>query len=238
MSFEQAKQFAGNATIGLFGAGHLGRAIARGLLDAGWDPGRLSICHRGSQETNSELLCAGLNGHVADAQDVVRSARILLYLVRPQNYTAIGDFALPDDSLLVSFLAGVPLAKIPAAASNRVRVMTSAPDTLRRRNGIAALYPQDHSVIRELLEALGLRIVALGSEADFHAFTALGPCLPIALTCWDGLGRTADDEAILETARKEGLPDYAPILQWAHSVRPRGQGEAERDRYLAEAATP
>ena len=152
-----------------------------------------------------------------------RSARILLYLVRPQNYTAIGDFALPDDSLLVSFLAGVPLAKIPAAASNRVprhdqrpptpcAAATASPPSTRRTIPSSANSSKPSGFASSLLAA----------KADFHAFTALGPCLPIALTCWDGLGRTADDEAILETARKEGLPDYAPILQWAHSVRPRG----------------
>jgi pyrroline-5-carboxylate reductase len=240
MSLELIQRFLGGSTIGLFGAGHLGRAIAEGLLEAGLPSHHLAICHRGSEKTHRELAASGLTGLVATTENVTRQSKILLYLVRPQDYLVIRDFDLREDSLFISFLAGVPLKNLPvrAAEVHSVRVMTSAPDTLRRRNGIAALYPADNPLTREILESLGLRVVLLREESDIHAFTALGPCLPIALTCWEGLGNQINDSELLETARIYSMPDYQSILQWAHSVRPRLLSAEERKRYLVQATTP
>jgi pyrroline-5-carboxylate reductase len=240
VSFALINRFLGDSNIGLFGAGRLGRAIAQGLLEAGLPRRNLVICHRGSEETNRELLSAGLVDLVSSREQVVRRSRILLYLVRPQNYQAIRNFDLREDSLFISFLAGIHLDRLPINVpdSRRIRVMTSAPDTLRRRNGIAALYPADNLLTRETLEALGLRCVPLQQESDIHAFTALGPCLPIVLTYWESVGRDIDDRELLETAEEFGLPDYQPILRWVHSVRPRRLSPKEIDRYLAQAATP
>lgn len=240
MSFDLTRKFLGNSILGLFGTGHLGRAIAKGLLDAGFPRQNLAICHRGSRDTEGELAAAGLSDLAIGREEVAERSRILFYLVRPQDRSAIGDFKLREDCLFVSFLAGVPLRNLPLdiAYEQRVRVMTSAPDTLRQRKGIAALYPTDTPLIREVLEALGLRIVALRQESDIHAFTALGPCLPIVLTYWDSLGYRIEDSELLETAERFGLPDYYPILQWAHVVRPKGLADEARDRYLAQAATP
>ena len=240
MILDLTRQFLGDSTLGLFGAGQLGRAIAKGLLDIGLPRHNLAICHRGSQETDHELAVAGLSELVADSKQVTQQSRILFYLVLPQDCLSIGDFNLNDDSLFVSFLAGVSLNNFPARIpdAQRVRAMTSAPDTLRQRNGIAALYPTNTPLIREILESLGLRIVALRQESDIHAFTALGPCLPIVLTYWDSLGYKIDDVELLETARRFALPDYFPILQWAHGVRPKGLTGRERDRYLIQATTP
>jgi pyrroline-5-carboxylate reductase len=240
MSFDLITQFLGDSTIGLFGAGHLGRAIASGLLAAGLPRRNLSICHRGSEETERVLDTEGLADLVVSREQVVFRSRILLYLLRPQSYKVIQDFNVREDSLFVSFLAGVPLKNLPVgvACKQCIRVMTSAPDTLRRRNGIAALYPADNPLMRELLDSLGLRVVSLGQESDMHAFTALGPCLPIVLTYWESAGCNVDDKELLETAKKFGLSDYQPILQWAHSVRPRQLSPGEIDHYLAQATTP
>lgn len=240
MSFELISQFLADSTMGLFGAGHLGKAIAKGLLEAGFPRRNLAICYRGSEETDRELAIAGLADLVASREQVVRQSRILLYLVRPQSYQAIRDFDLRDDSLFISFLAGISLNNLPVHVpdARRVRVMTSAPDTLRQRNGIAALYPPDSPLTREMLDSLGLRVVPLEQESDIHAFTALGPCLPIVLTYWESASCNIDEQELLETAKKFGLPDYQPILQWAHSVRPRQLFPKEIDRYLDQAATP
>lgn len=240
MSFDRIAHFLGNSTMGLFGAGHLGRAIAKGFLEAGFPRRNLAICHHGSEETGRKLAALGLADMVADCKQMVRQSRILLYLVRPQSYQAIRDFDLRDDTLFISFLAGVPLNNLPVhvPGSQRVRVMTSVPDTLRQRNGISALYPADNLLTREILDSLGLRVVSLRQESDIHAFTALGPCLPIVLTYWESAGCNIDDHELLGTAKNCGLSDYLPILQWAHNVRPRQLSREEIDRYLAQAATP
>ncbi len=240
MSFTNIGHFLGDSKTGLFGTGNLGRAIAKGLLTAGFPRGKLGICYRGSDETSRELAVAGLTDLVAPCDLVVRESRILLYLVRPQNLQAIQDYNLQEDCIFFSFLAGVPLNNLPVhlPTAQCIRVMTSAPDTLRDRNGIAALYPADNALALELINSLGLRTINLRQESDIHAFTALGPCLPIALTYWESVGRNIDDQELLETAEKCGLPDYHEILQWAHNVRPKELSHEEIKHYLAQATTP
>jgi pyrroline-5-carboxylate reductase len=240
MPFTLCRQFLEHSTIGLFGAGHLGRAVATGLLAAGLPAENLAICHRGSERTERELAAAGLAARVAHPETVVAQSRILLYLVRPQDRAAIGDWPVREDALFISFMAGVPLAAIPVRLpeSQRVRVMTSAPDTLRRRNGIAALFPADSPLAAEILVSLGLRVIGLQRESDIHSFTALGPCLPIALAYWDGLGREISPSEILQTAQDFALPDYAPILHWALATRPTGLAGESLQQYVAQAATP
>jgi pyrroline-5-carboxylate reductase len=226
--------------IGLFGAGRLSRAIAQGLLDAGLPRDNLVLCHQGSSETRKKLEDLGLLGFVVDRHDLIRRSQVILYLVRPQNRQAIEDCTLRDDSVFVSFLAGVPLNRLPVALhdAQRVRVMTSAPDTLRARNGIAARYPVGVLVVDEMLSALQLQLIPLNRESDFHAFTVFGPCLPIAMTNWEGLGHDINESDLLIAVSKFGLGDWEKVVAWAKSVRPRGLSASNRSRYIHEAATP
>lgn len=237
---ENTYRFLGSSILGVFGAGHLGRAIARGLLDAGFPRHKLAVCHRGSEDTYRQLIESGLSECVAAPVEVIRHSKIVLYLVRPQDYKSIGGYAMRTDSLLVSFLAGVPLKRLPVSLpeGQRVRVMTSAPDTLRQKNGIAAIYPPGNIIVQEILAALKLHVFTLHHEADFHAFTALGPCLPIALIYCQDLGRSVDEGQLLETAARFNLPDYPQVLSWARTVQPQDRSPEERDRYIAQAATP
>jgi pyrroline-5-carboxylate reductase len=233
-------QFLGTSTLGMFGVGHLGRAIACGLLDAGFPRQKLIVCHRGSADTQWQLAESGLSECVAACSEVVRHSKVILYVAQPQNYKSLADYTMRADSLLVSFLAGIPLGRIPVtlAENQRVRIMTSSPDTLRRKNGIAAIYPADNIVAHEILAALKLRIFPLQHEADIHAYTALGPCLPIALTYWEGLGYEVDEAELFDVAARFGLHKYPQVLEWARTVQPIGLSTEERDRYIAQATTP
>lgn len=228
-----------NATIGIFGAGHLGRAVACGLLHAGFPRRQLTICLRGSRETQQRLVEEGIATCVADGA-VVGAASILLYCVRPQDYRSLTAYTFREDALLISFLAGIPLAKIPAPLreSQRVRVMPSAPDTIRQQRGIAALYPAGNATIQALLTALSLRVFPLQHEESMHAFTAFGPCLPIALMYWEGLGYQVDEHELLATAAQYALPDFPALLAWARSVQPQSLSADERTRLVQQAATP
>lgn len=243
MKLNQTRHYLAGRPIGLFGAGHMGRAVARGLLELGLPRSQILLCHRGTDGTHSQLTMDGLDDLVVEAAQLVSSSGIVLYLVRPQQRDAIENYRVPAESLFVSFLAGIPLSRIPVDVSddNRIRVMTSAPDTLRRRHGLAALYAAHSAAsapIPEMLESLGLRMVTLSREDEFHSFTALGPCLPIALMYWRSLGNTVDELEILEVARRHALRDLDAILQWALSTDAPGFSKDELSRYLAEAVTP
>jgi pyrroline-5-carboxylate reductase len=92
--------------------------------------------------------------------------------------------------------------------------------------------------VKEILAALRLKEVSLDRETDIHAFTGLGLCLPIALTCWDGLGREFDESEYVETALKHGLPDPSGMVKWARTVQLRDLSAEDRNHYLNQAATP
>jgi pyrroline-5-carboxylate reductase len=243
VSLNLTREYLDGQVIGIFGAGNLGRAVADGLLRLGLPRHQIALCHRGTQVTRNQLSADGLDDLVIEAAELVSRSRIVLYLVRPQHHDAIEKYRVRADSLFVSFLAGIPLKRFPVDVSDdkRIRIMTSAPDTLRRRHGLAALFAPHAAAsepMMEILESLGLRIVVLSHEADIHAFTALGPCLPIALMYWTSLGNTIDALEILELARRHALPDCDAILQWALSTHSLSLSNDERNLYLTQAVTP
>jgi pyrroline-5-carboxylate reductase len=228
------------ASLGVFGVGHLGRAIASGLIRKGFPLSRILVCHGGSPETASLLAEAGLSARIVRADELTRNSRIILYAVRPQNVDAIAACELMNNALVISFLAGIPLARIPvrAAPGDRFRVMTSAPDTLVEGKAIGAAYPGGDLVVGELLRALSIQQVVLNDENDLHAFTALGVCLPSVLACWRAQGRAVDNEELFDCARRHGLGNYEMILEWARRAEPRFETANAQDAYLRKAATP
>ena len=238
--FAHTLAFLNDASLGVFGAGHLGRTIAAGLLQSGFPVNRLRICHGGSPQTAASLAAAGLSPSVVDARELTRQSRVILYLVRPQGLDAIAGCELYPDSLIVSFLAGVPLERIPVDIphNDRVRLMPSPPDTIAKGMAIAGIFPRGNPIVRELLDALRIEQFPLNRESDIHAFTALGVCLPIMLACARALGRSVADGELRECAREHALPNYDRILQWAHLAEPKFATDAERESYVQKAATP
>ena len=89
-----------------------------------------------------------------------------------------------------------------------------------------------------LCHALGARVFELASERDFSAFTALGPCLPVALTVCEGIGRAVDESEIVELASALGLEGWDEVVRWARSRQPHGLTPARRDSYVTQASTP
>jgi pyrroline-5-carboxylate reductase len=237
---EQTNRFLGNSSLGIFGPGHLGRTIIRGLLQAGFPQHQLLVCGRNAEQAKRELEKSNLAELVIDPDTLISRCRIIFYLVRPQDFMAIASYPVRVDCLFVSFLAGIQLARLPIspAEQQRVRVMTSAPDTLDAENGIAAIYPADHPIAREILVALNVRLFPLRYESDLHAFTALGPCLPSALIYWEKLGHTIDMTELLELGERFGLPNFPALLQWAQTISSQSRLPDDRDHYLARSATP
>ena len=227
-------------SLGVFGAGHLGRAISTVLVRNGFPLSRLLVCHGGSPETAALLAEAGLSTRVVRADELTRRSGIILYTVRPQQVNAIERCELRNDALLISFLAGIPRAHIPVLvpSSNRFRVMISAPDTIVEAGAIGAAYPDGNLVVAELLSALGIEQFPLNDEDELHAFTALGVCLPIVLASWRAQGRAVDDGELSRCAQKHDLDNYERILEWAHRAEPRFETAAARDASLLKAATP
>jgi pyrroline-5-carboxylate reductase len=164
----------------------------------------------------------------------------MLYVVRPQSFSAIGACELMNDALVISFLAGTPLARLPlrSPTARRVRVMPSGPDTIEKHAALAGLFPPRDAIAEELLHALRIEQFFLSREEDMHAFTALGVCLPIALACWRAQGNAVDEHEVARCAESHDLPDFPRILAWALRAEPRFTTRAEQESYLEKAATP
>lgn len=229
----------GDLPLGILGSGHLGRALASALIASGLPPSRLLLCHRGSPSTAAALEAAGLSRQVVACDEIGRRCGILLVTLRPQEAGALSACPVRPDTLVVSFMAGIPLAglALPAEVAQRVRVMPSAPSTIDRRNGIAGIYPAGAPLVGELCRSLSLLPIELGDEEALHPFTALGPCLPIALAYWSTLGRTVDTEAIARLAAGYRLPGYRRILSWALSVAGESTIESPGGELLTASAT-
>jgi pyrroline-5-carboxylate reductase len=228
------------ASLGVLGVGHLGGALARGLLRAGFPAERLLLCHGGSAATAARLAEAGLSARVRDADELTRRSRIIMYCVRPQSFSAIGACELMEDALVLSFLAGIPLARLPLHPSraNRVRVMPSGPDTIEKGAAIAGIFPPRDAIAEELLGVLRIELHFLPDEELMHAFTAAGVCLPIVLACWRAQGNRVDEQEVTRSAERNGLPEVPRILAWALRAEPRFATSAEQEAYLRAAATP
>ena len=228
------------AALGVFGVGHLGSVIASGLIQNDFPISRLLVCHGGSPETAVRLADAGLSERIVQANELTQRSRIILYLVRPQNLNAIGNCELLNDALIISFLAGTPLARIPLGIvqGNRVRVMPSAPDTIVRGKAIGGVYPSGNPVVEELLRALGIEQIFLDKESDMHVFTALGVCLPIVLAYCKAQGKCVDEEELIDCAQRHGLGNFEKILEWTHSAEPHFETQIEQEAYMKKAATP
>ena len=228
------------AALGVFGVGHLGRVIASGLIHNDFPISRLLVCHGGSPETAARLAEAGLSERIVQASELAQRSRIILYLVRPQNLNAIKNCELIKDALIISFLAGTPLARIPVriVQGNTVRVMPSAPDTIVKSKAIGGVYPPGNPIVEELLCALGIEQIFLDKESDMHGFTALGVCLPIVLAYWRAQGKAVDEEELIDCAQRHGLGNFEKILEWTHGAEPQFETKTEREAYMKKAATP
>jgi pyrroline-5-carboxylate reductase len=104
--------------------------------------------------------------------------------------------------------------------------MPSGPETIRNKNGIAAVYPENQT-LEYLLARLGLKVYTLPDEELMHVFTA-GVCLPAAL-CEGKARRMNIDGEMQRICRK--YPLLSEIYPWAQKVLPAFGSDSEREAY-------
>lgn len=198
-------------TVTVLGAGAMGEAIIRGLLDAGWPT--VSVTAADISVDRVETLAAelGITTSTTPA-DVVAGAEVVVLAVKPNHIVGlVADIreALTPDHLIVSIAAGIPTTTIEAGAPGIpvVRCMPNTPALLGA--GAAAIAggvdATDDSLAtaRRVLEAVG-RVVEV-PEGQIDAVTAVsgsGPAYVFLLS-----------EAMQAAAVAEGLdPDVATTL--------------------------
>ena len=120
-------------TIGFIGTGQMARALAGGLVRGGltcaerlvaYDPAEAARAEFAAQVAGARLL--------ADNREVVAAADVVVLAVKPQKAAVVMDEVrggCGPDKLLVSILAGTPLARLVAGLGTQrvVRVMPNTP---------------------------------------------------------------------------------------------------------------
>lgn len=195
----------GESRIALVGAGNLGGALIRGLLESKRiDPGRVSAST--PRQERLDQLQADFPGVVTtpDNRAAVSKASIVVLAVKPQILGSVrAEIAdtLEDDALLLSVAAGVPIDFIQSDTHRRVaRAMPNTPALV----GCAATAvsfsrecnSEDHQAVTEIFEAVGM--VQRVDESLLDAVTGLsgsGPAFIFTII-----------EALSDAGVKVGLP--------------------------------
>lgn len=229
----KSDDFLANEIIGIIGAGFLGRTLAETFIEHGFPKEKLMISYGGKPSTLESIKKAGLIGNITDNKVICQKSTIIFIAVKPQSLKELKDLPFTSNSLVVSCMAGISLASLEGALGIDVlRIMTSGPDTIKRKKGIVAVYPQNDTLIN-ILSFLNLRVHELQDEESIHVFT-VGVCLPAALLIANKRGLNIEDS--IETIDKE-YSDFREIYNWAKDVLPVFDSERAKMSYIEHMST-
>jgi pyrroline-5-carboxylate reductase len=194
-------------TLGVIGAGVMGRTLLHGLFDSGailreqaWASAKSqSSCVAASEELGIPVS--------ADWRKWVPQSGLILVCVKPKQVAAVAamlkDAGLRPDTLLISIMAGTTIAQLESALGTRnpwIRAMPNTPCVVRE--GITVICAGTHATGDHILRAQ-------------QVFEAVGKCLPAeesyfnAITALSGSGPAYQYlimEAFADAGVRVGLP--------------------------------
>ncbi|WP_309380379.1 pyrroline-5-carboxylate reductase [Cerasicoccus frondis] len=191
--------------VAFIGAGRMASAMVRGLLKTGhYSPAEIG-CTCGDDPTGPQLAKSTGIVYEPELEKLLSASSIIVLACKPQQFNGLNATiaALAKDQLIISILAGIPLARINARfpdARNRVRSMPNTPGQIGE--GISAyasdqrLSDSDNEIVQLVLGALG-EVVAV-PEDQLDAVTAVsgsGPAYVFEFTA-----------ALAEAGIAAGLP--------------------------------
>ena len=210
--------------VAYVGGGNMTRALAGGMLSAGYEPGHILISEPLAE--HRERLAEDLPGAVIreSNEDVVREAECIVLAVKPQILCDVCKPLAPivqeTRPLVISIAAGVRGGDIENWLGGKlpvVRVMPNQPALLRL--GISGLCANEHTSEYQLRAATNIisttgPVVKVASEEDIDTVTAVsgtGPAyfyllIDMLVKAAVDLGLSYDDALalVLETARGAG----------------------------------
>lgn len=198
-------------TLGVIGAGVMGRTLLRGLFDSGaitraqaWAAAKSAAS---CAEAAAELGIPVVQDLAQDLGERLRHTGLLLVCVKPkqaaQVMAALREAGVRPDTLLISIMAGVSTAQLEAALGTHnpwVRAMPNTPAVVRE--GMTVICPGRFASQEHLARAQ-------------RVFTAVGRCQPTeehyfnAITALSGSGPAYQYlimESFADAAVRVGLP--------------------------------
>lgn len=219
-----------NETIGIIGAGHLGRTLAETLIKQGFSKENLRISYGGKLSTLDSLKKAGLVGNITDNKELCWKSTIIFIAIKPQSLAELKNLPFSSNSLVVSCMAGISLASLKETLGIDVyRIMTSGPSTIKAGKGIAAVYPQNET-LTDILSFMDLKAHEIENEEMMHVFT-VGVCLPAAILLANNRGLGFELKNTVEVIEKE-YTGFRNIFIWAENVLPDFSSDAEQTKYI------
>lgn len=222
-----------NETIGIIGAGNLGKTLAQVLIDCGFPKEKLMISYGGKVSTFESIKGAGLIENIANNKEICQKSTVIFITVKPQALRGLENLPFTGNSLVVSCMAGVSRASLKETLNTDVfRIMPSGPDTIKGKKGIVAVYPQN-SILKDILSFIGLQVYELQDEEKMHIFT-VGVCLPAALLIANKKG--LDIDHAIKIIENE-YADFRDIYTWAKNVLPSFNSENQEEKYIEHMST-
>lgn len=210
--------------VAYVGGGNMARALAGGMLAAGYEPGHLWISEPLAERRKN--LVEEMPGAVVVERndDAVRDAECIVLAVKPQVLPSVckplADLVQQSRPLVISIAAGVRARDIEDWLGGNlpvVRVMPNQPALLRL--GISGMYANEHTSEQQLRAATNIisttgPVVNVASEEDIDTVTAVsgtGPAyfyllVDMLVKAAVDLGLDYEDALalVLETARGAG----------------------------------
>ena len=154
--------------LGFVGTGAISEAIVRGMQLSGGDAYAFHLSPR--SEERSRALAAAYPSVTREASNeaVVAASDVVFLGVRPQDIAVLEGLPFREDQLVVTLLAGTPLARMRALAAPAARLVRVLPlPSIRHRRGPIIMTPAD-PLVEQLLAGLG-DLIVLDKESDFAA---------------------------------------------------------------------
>jgi pyrroline-5-carboxylate reductase len=219
--------------IGIIGCGHLGRTLARVLLDNNFPKENLRVSFGGNPSTLESLKKDGLLDNITNNDEICSRSDIILITMKPQDFAELKQSVFPKQTIVVSCMAGISTDAFKKILSIDVfRIMPSGPDTIQGKKGIVALYPHNDTLVN-MLSFMGLTVYEIPNEEILHIFT-VGVCLPAGILAARKF-KLSIDKAIKVVS--DEYPSYRDIYRWALNVLPVFDSAQEQEEYIAKMTT-
>lgn len=210
---------AAGQTLGVIGAGVMGRTLIQGLLESG-AVSKTQVWACAKTQATCDKVAAELDVPVerAYAQRVPQAGLILICVKPSQAGKVLADLKaaqLSENTLLISIMAGMSTAQLESmlgTANPWIRAMPNTPCIVRE--GMSVICPGKHATADHLTRA---RLV----------FEAVGQCMPTDETYFDAITALSGSgpaylylimEALADAGVRVGLPRQLALTLVAQTV--------------------
>jgi pyrroline-5-carboxylate reductase len=199
----------------MIGCGNMAGQMLRRWLDCGLDPSRVTVSRPSGKPVSDGVAV------ITAYPDALPCGTTVLLGMKPYQLAEVAAALSPllrEDIIIVSILAGTPIADLRAAfpaAGAIVRAMPNLPVGLGQ--GVTALHGDDaEGAVTALMAPLGL-VERIDQEALFNEVTALSGCGPAFLfrfidalaRAGEAIGLPADQAARMALATVQGAANMA-----------------------------